>query len=122
MEAKEEPAGKKVARKKPERYDVKTKCAAVLAIWSERRKPAEVCRELGIHWGVLSGWQNRAMEGMVQGLSPKATGENRPTALSPLLERRLTRKLARQTIQANKLQQRLKAIQPTGSGAEKPKE
>jgi len=25
----------------------------VLALWTERRKPGEVCREMGVAWGVL---------------------------------------------------------------------
>jgi len=111
MEAKGEPAGKKVTRKVPERYDLKTKCAAVLAVWSERRKPAEVCRELGINGAALSGWQNRAMEGMMQGLSPKPT--EKPSALNPLLEQRLVRKLATRATGASRLQQRLKAVDPS---------
>ena len=122
MEAKEEPAGKKVARKKPERYDVKTKCAAVLAVWSERRRPTEVCRELGINWAVLSAWQNRAMEGIVQALAPKPDREERPLALSPLLEHRLARKMALSAAKAGRVQQRLKAVEMTATSAEKPKE
>lgn len=116
MDTKKEPTGKRVTRKAPERYDLKTKCAAVLAVWSERRKPAEVCRELGINWAVLSGWQNRAMEGMTQALSPKAT--ERPSALNPLLEQRLARQLATRIPGASRLQQRLKAVDPTGTTPE----
>ena len=119
MEAKSEAPGKKLTRKSPERYDLKTKCAAVLAVWSERRKPAEVCRELGINWAVLSGWQNRAMEGLLQGLSPKSP--ERPSALSPLLEQRLARKLATRATSAHRLQQRLKAVEPGGPPPEPPK-
>jgi len=121
METKEEPTGKKVARKKPERYDVKTKCAAVLSVWSERRKPTAVCRELGINWAVLSSWQNRALEGMLQALSPKPQGQT-AAAIHPLLEQRLARKLALRTKTANKLQQRLKAVEPTDPSPEKPKD
>lgn len=111
METKEDLAGKKMARRKPEPYDVRTKCAAVLSVWSERRRPAEVCRELGIPWGMLSAWQNRAMEGMLQGLSPKKSPGDRPAALNPLLEQRLARKLALSPGRANKLQRRLKAVE-----------
>jgi len=111
MEAKNEGSRKSVARKAPERYDLKTKCAAVLAVWSERRKPAEVCRELGIRAAMFSGWQNRAMEGMLQGLSPKST--ERPPPLNPLLEQRLARTMASRTTDSRRLQQRLRAVDST---------
>ncbi len=122
METRKEQAEKTVARKKQDRYDVKTKCSTVLAIWSERRKPADLCRELGIHWGLLTRWQNQAMEGMLQALSPKGQGQERHAALNPLLERRLARKLALRSAKANRLQQRLKAVESGGSLPEKPKE
>jgi transposase InsO family protein len=46
------------------------KCRAVLSVWTERRKPGEVCRELGVDWGILKQWQDRAMEGMLMALQP----------------------------------------------------
>ncbi len=52
------------------------KCQAVLSIWTERRKPGEVCREMGVAWGILKQWQDRAMEGNVCGtVAPRASGE-----------------------------------------------
>lgn len=121
MEAKEE-AMKKVARKKAERYDVKTKCAAVWAVWSEGRKPTAVCRQLGIHhWAVLSRWQNRALEGMGQALGPKPQGQT-AAAWSPLLEQGLARRLALGAKTASKLQQRLRAVEPAAPPPQKSKE
>lgn len=61
------------------------KCQAVLAVWTEKRKPAEICRELGVPWMVLSEWQKRAMEGMLQALEPRARLDKGP-ALSPRLQ------------------------------------
>ena len=56
----------------------------MLAVWTERAKPAEVCRQLHINWITFQQWQRRAMEGMLQALEPRvnlAQGQ----ALSPRL-------------------------------------
>jgi transposase-like protein len=87
-------------------HTAKEKCRAVLSVWTERRKPGEVCRELGIAWTVLNQWQERAMEGMLVALQPriavdKAVALN--SRLAVLLERKskggtmkeLERRLAR---------------------------
>jgi len=60
------------------------KCQAVLTLWTERRKPGEICREMGVAWGVLQQWQDRAMEGMLLALEPRVQVE-RGVALSPRL-------------------------------------
>ena len=82
------------------------KCRAVLSVWTERRKPGEVCRELGVAWSLLNQWQERAMEGMLLALQPRVPVE-KGVALNPrlavLLERQskggamkgLDRRLAR---------------------------
>lgn len=67
------------------------KCRAVLAVWTERRKPAEICREMQIPWMVLSQWQKRAMEGMLQALEPRVRLDKGP-ALSPRLQTLLDKK------------------------------
>jgi hypothetical protein len=87
-------------------HTAKEKCRAVLSVWKERRKPGDVCRELGVTWSVLSQWQERAMEGMLLALQPrvvvdKAVALN--SRLAVLLERKskggamkeLERRLAR---------------------------
>jgi hypothetical protein len=78
----------------------------VLSVWTERRKPGEVCRELGVAWSLLNQWQERAMEGMLLALQPRVPVE-KGVALNPrlavLLERQskggamkgLDRRLAR---------------------------
>ena len=97
----EEKKGRKVSG-----HTVEEKCRAVLSVWTERRKPGEVCQELGVAWSVLSQWQERAMEGMLLALQPRVSVE-KGVALNPrlavLLERRskagsmkgLERRLAR---------------------------
>ncbi len=87
-------------------HTAKEKCRAVLSVWTQRRKPGEVCRELGIAWTVLSQWQERAMEGMLLALQPRAAVDKTValnSRLAVLLERKskgeamkeLERRLAR---------------------------
>lgn len=72
-------------------YGAMEKCKAVLSIWTERRKPGEICREMSIPWMALSYWQKRAMEGMLQALEPRVRLEKGP-ALSPRLQAMLDKK------------------------------
>src|SRR5512144_2619964 len=95
----------KTEKIKPERkrqtinHGAMEKCQAVLAVWTERRKPAEICREMQIPWMVLEQWQKRAMEGMLQALEPRVRLDKGP-ALSPRLQTLLDKKrLATSTVQ-----------------------
>ncbi|NTW59101.1 MAG: hypothetical protein HGA43_08035 [Nitrospirae bacterium] len=72
-------------------YGAMEKCRAVLSIWTERRKPSAVCREMQVPWMVLTQWQKRAMEGMLQALEPRVRLEKGP-ALSPRLMTMLEKK------------------------------
>lgn len=72
-------------------YGAMEKCRAVLSIWTERRKPSAICRELSIPWMVLSQWQKRAMEGMLQALEPRVSLDKGP-ALSPRLQTMLDKR------------------------------
>lgn len=72
-------------------YGAMEKCRAVLSIWTERRKPSAICRELRVPWMVLSQWQKRAMEGMLQALEPRVSLDKGP-ALSPRLQTLLEKK------------------------------
>lgn len=87
-------------------HTAKEKCRAVLSVWTERRKPGEVCRELGVAWTVLNQWQERTMEGMLVALQPRAAVDKAValnSRLAVLLERKskggtmkeLERRLAR---------------------------
>jgi transposase-like protein len=88
-------------------HTVEEKCRAVLLVWTERRKPGEVCRELGVDWGVLQQWQDRAMEGMLLALQPRVQVE-RGVALSPRLAVLLKKS---QAGMMKRLDQRLKKLQ-----------
>jgi transposase-like protein len=83
------------------------KCRAVLSVWTERRKPGEVCQELGVDWGILQQWQDRAMEGMLLALQPRLPVE-RGLALSPRLAVLLKRS---QAGVMKRLDKRLKKLQ-----------
>jgi transposase-like protein len=98
----EEKRGRRVLGHTPEE-----KCRAVLLVWTERRKPGEVCRELGVDWGVLQQWQDRAMEGMLLALQPRLPVE-RGLALSSRLAVLLKRS---QAGVMKRLDKRLKRLQ-----------
>jgi transposase-like protein len=93
------------------------KCRAVLSVWTERRKPGEVCRELGVAWSLLNQWQDRAMEGMLLALQPRVPME-KGVALNPRLAVLLERKSKGGTIKG--LERRLARLQ--GSPVAKPGE
>jgi hypothetical protein len=95
-------------RRKGLGHTAQEKCQAVLALWTERRKPGEVCREMGVAWGVLQQWQDRAMEGMLLALQPRVQVE-RGVALSPRLAILLEKKS--QTELMRGLDRRLKKLQ-----------
>jgi hypothetical protein len=84
------------------------KCKAVLSLWTERRKPGEVCRDLGVAWGILKQWQDRAMEGMLLALQPRVQVE-RGVALSPRLAVLLEKKSQAGMLKG--LDRRLKKLQ-----------
>jgi len=65
-------------------HTAEQKCRAVLSVWTERRKPGEICRELGVAWNLLNQWQERAMEGMLLALQPRVPVD-KGVALSPRL-------------------------------------
>ncbi len=92
-------------------FTAREKCQAVLSVWSERRKPQEICRELGINWVVLDQWQKRAIVGMMEILEPRknAVGE-KASWLGPKLEKMLEQ-VVRQKSRATKLAKRLETIQ-----------
>ena len=77
--------------RKVSKHTAEEKCRAVLSIWTERRKPGEVCRELGVTWNLLNQWQDLAMEGMLLALQPRVSVE-KAVALNPRLAVLLERK------------------------------
>ena len=61
------------------------KVQAVLAVWTERCQPADVCRQLNINWITFNHWQRRAMEGRLQALESRVN-LTKGEALSPRLQ------------------------------------
>jgi transposase-like protein len=103
----EKPGMEEKRRRRVLGHTPEEKCRAVLLVWTERRKPGAVCRELGVDWGVLQQWQDRAMEGMLMALQPRLQVE-RGVALSPRLAVLLKRS---QAGMMKRLDKRLKKLQ-----------
>ena len=115
---KEQPVVAQQKRKRtapaPSLLTASEKAQAVLAVWTERIRPAEAMRVLGVSYLTLQQWQERAMEGMLQALEPRRNLEQ-GTALSPrlqaLLEHREKNLLARSAGHLeSRLSSRLNAI------------
>jgi hypothetical protein len=96
------------ARPAPHPYTAQQKAQAILAVWTERCKPAEVCRELKVNWMTFNHWQQRAMEGMLQALESRVNLAN-GQALSPRLQALLFKRQHSHSTQ--KLAKRLEQIQ-----------
>ncbi len=86
------PAEEKMREQKDSVHTAEQKCRAVLSLWTERRKPGQVCRDLGITWNVLNQWEERAMEGMLLALQPRTTQMEKMVALNSRLAVLLERK------------------------------
>ena len=93
------------ARQRPSQtHSAMDKAQAVLAVWTERCKAAEVCRQLNISGMTFHQWQSRAMEGMLQALESRvnlAKGE----VLSPRLQSLLLHRVARPRPLSKRLEQ-----------------
>jgi len=112
MNSKKETVVEKVKRKKmaslASSHTASEKAQAVLAIWTERVKTAEVMRTLQVPYITLQQWQERAMEGMLQALEPRvnlADGAALPPRIRALLDKR------QQQIGKEKLTKRLEELQ-----------
>ena len=98
------------AKKEPLPYTAQQRVQAVLSIWTERRRPADLCQELAITLKVLSQWETRALSGMLKALETPTRREPGP-ALSPKLERLVARQAVRQQGRLAKLEKRLAKLQ-----------
>src|SRR6267142_4474376 len=87
-------------------FQASEKVQAVLAVWTERCKPVDVCREMRINWTTFQQWQQRAMEGMLQALESRVN-LSRGEVLSPGLQVLLHKP----ALHRHKLQKRLQQIQ-----------
>ena len=97
---------KKTKRQASTSYSATEKAQAVLAVWTERCKAVDVCRQMEINNVTFHHWQHRAMEGMLQAL------ENRVNlAKGEVLSPRLQVLLHKQALNPHKLQKRLQQIQ-----------
>jgi len=89
-------------------FSATEKAQAVLAVWTDRCKATEVCRQLQIKFMTFQHWQRRAMEGMLQALESRvnlAKGE----ALSPRLQALLSNR--QNMLNTRKISARLEQIQ-----------
>jgi transposase-like protein len=92
-------------------HTTEEKCRAVLSVWTERRKPEEVCQELGVAWSLLSQWQERAMEGMLSALQSRVRTMEKTGALNSRLAVLLERKSKEGSMRG--LERRLAKLQRT---------
>lgn len=91
-------------------HTAQQRAEAVLSIWSERRRPRELIKQMSINANVLSQWQHRAMAAMLKALEPRKMDQEQGPALSPRLEKLLARKVG-QINKMGKLANRLEKIQ-----------
>ncbi len=99
-------------RKEAAVYTAHQRAQAVLSVWTERRRPATVCQELGINATVLGQWEQRAMAGMLRALEPRGyVDPSQAPALTPKLERLLGSKAAAQHTKLARLDKRLAKLQ-----------
>ena len=98
-------SSKRPARRERLSLTATQKAQAVLAVWTEKARPAEVCRQLQINWVTFHQWQKRAMEGMLQALEPHV---NLSEGLNPRLQQ-LLHKQQRHSV-LNHLTQRLEQL------------
>lgn len=86
------------------------KCKAVLSVWSERRKPSDICRELAITWMQFNQWQKQALKGIFLALETKKDQVKCP-ALGSRLEKLLERRAAAPCPKSGRLERRLEKLQ-----------
>jgi transposase-like protein len=89
-------------------HSASEKAQAVLAIWTERVKTAQVMKTMGVTYLTLQQWQERAMEGMLQALEPRVNLAD-GAVLSPRIRALLDKR--QQQVGKEKLTQRLAQLQ-----------
>lgn len=80
----------------------------MLAVWTDRCKAADVCRQLKINFMTFQHWQRRAMEGMLQALESRVN-LSQGQVLSPRLQALLASR--QRQLNTRKLASRLEQIQ-----------
>lgn len=90
----EQALGTEVKKQQSRMCSAKEKAQAVLALWSGRRTPSALTKELGLPWAVINGWEKRALSGMLTALDPRwKQAEEAQPSLPPRVE-----KLIEQTV------------------------
>ena len=89
-------------------YPAADKVQAVLAVWTDRCKAADVCRQLRINFMTFQHWQRRAMEGMLQALESRVN-LSQGHVLSPRLQALLANRQRR--LSTDKIASRLEQLQ-----------
>src|SRR5437763_687433 len=49
-------------KKEPTVHSAPQRVTAVLSVWTERRRPSEVCQEMGINAALLGQWEKRFLQ------------------------------------------------------------
>lgn len=104
------------AKKERTVHSAQVKCQAVLALWTGRRRMAELCRELNVPANLIMGWQERALEGMLKALEPRT---RRQEDRGPILADRLQRMLERKAMMLSSRMARLTTGRPPKNPPEK---
>ena len=73
-------------RKARKRVSARLKVQAVLSVWSARRSASQVCRELGVNWGSLHGWERKGMQGILKALGGETPAASPQRELGKRLE------------------------------------
>jgi hypothetical protein len=89
-------------------YSALEKAQAVLAVWTERCKPIEACRQMQVSWITFQQWQDRAMDGMLQVLESRVN-LSQGGVLSPRLQQLLQKQ--QRAASTEKLNHRLAQLQ-----------
>ena len=111
----------KTVKRERNQHSAQERCQAVLAVWTERRRPSEICRELGIEAGLLLHWQNKAMIGMLRALEPRTrTAQDKGPALGLRVQKLLQRTAGLRDGRLAKLAQRLEKLQQNRPEAKEP--
>lgn len=104
-------------RKERTVHSAQQKCQAVLALWTGRRRPSEIGKELNVPSNLLQAWQERAMEGMLKALEPRT---RRQEDRGPILADRLQKMLERKAVLLGNRMARMNTGKPPKSAQEKP--
>lgn len=89
-------------------YPAVEKVQAVLAVWTDRCRASDVCRQLKIQAMTFHHWQQRAMEGMLQALESRVN-LSKGEVLSPRLQALINNR--QRQLDSSKIARRLEQIQ-----------